>query len=42
MGSELFDAYVKTAPEYSGEQITLGDIMENGDIEEKYFIDESG
>ncbi|MFR7413902.1 MAG: DNA (cytosine-5-)-methyltransferase [Anaerobutyricum hallii] len=29
---------VKTVPHYEGAQITLGDIMENGDVEEKYFI----
>lgn len=29
---------VKTMPKYDGEQITLGDIMETGDVEEKYFI----
>ena len=32
---------VKTTPDYSGKQITLGDIMEDGEIEEKYFIDEA-
>ena len=29
---------VKTAPNYNGKQITLGDIMETGEVEEKYFI----
>ena len=29
---------VKTMPKYDGGQITLGDIMETGDVEEKYFI----
>lgn len=28
----------KTMPKYEGEQITLGDIMENGIVDEKYFI----
>ena len=32
---------VKTFPDYAGKQITLGDIMEDGDIDEKYFISES-
>lgn len=31
---------VKTIPNYDGEQITLGDIMETGDVEEQYFISE--
>lgn len=31
---------VKTTPEYDGKQITLGDIMETGDVEEKFFIPE--
>ena len=31
---------VKTIPDYSGAQITLGDIMEDGDIPEEYFISE--
>lgn len=31
---------VKTVPQYSGKQITLGDIMETGDVEDKYFIPE--
>lgn len=29
---------IKTAPNYEGTQITLGDIVETGDVEEKYFI----
>lgn len=29
---------VKSAPKYSGKQITLGDVMETGDVEEQYFI----
>ena len=29
---------IKTAPDYEGIQITLGDIVETGDVEEKYFI----
>ncbi|MCR5335015.1 MAG: DNA (cytosine-5-)-methyltransferase [Synergistes sp.] len=29
---------IKTIPSYEGKQITLGDIMETGDVEEKYFI----
>lgn len=29
---------VKTIPFYDGEKITLGDIMETGDVEEKFFI----
>lgn len=29
---------IKTAPDYEGAQITLGDILETGDVEEKYFI----
>lgn len=29
---------IKTTPSYDGKQITLGDIMETGDVEEKYFI----
>ena len=31
---------LKTAPKYDGPQITLGDIMETGDVDEKYFIPE--
>lgn len=31
---------VATKPNYSGSQITLGDIMEDGDVESKYFIPE--
>ena len=30
-----------TTPVYGGEQITLGDIMENGKVDAKYFIDET-
>lgn len=30
---------VKTVPDYSGKQVTLGDIMEEGQVDEKYFID---
>ncbi|SCH91856.1 Modification methylase HhaI [uncultured Ruminococcus sp.] len=29
---------IKTLPSYEGKQITLGDVMESGDVEEKYFI----
>ena len=29
---------VKTIPEYEGKQITLGDIMETGPVDKKYFI----
>ena len=29
---------IKTAPNYEGTQITLGDIVETGEVEEKYFI----
>lgn len=29
---------LKTTPLYDGEQITLGDIMENGDVEKSFFI----
>ena len=32
---------VKTVPDYSGRQITLGDIMEDGQVDEAYFIDPS-
>ncbi len=32
---------VKTFPDYDGKQITLGDIMEDGDSDEKYFIPKS-
>lgn len=28
----------KTTPKYDGKQITLGDVMETGDVDEKYFI----
>ena len=31
---------VKTTPNYDGKQITLGDIMDDGDVDEKYFISE--
>lgn len=31
---------LKTNPCYNGNQITLGDVMEDGDVEEKYFIPE--
>lgn len=31
---------IKTMPSYSGKQITLGDIMEDGDIPEGFFIPE--
>ena len=31
---------VKTVPTYDGKQITLGDIMDTGDVDEKYFIPE--
>ena len=31
---------VKTTPEYHGKQITLGDIMDDGDVDKKYFIPE--
>lgn len=31
---------VKTVPNYDGAQITLGDIMDTGDVEEQYFIPE--
>ena len=30
----------KTFPDYDGEQITLGDVMETGDVDPKYFIPE--
>lgn len=29
---------LKTSPKYQGEQITLGDIMETGDVDDGYFI----
>lgn len=29
---------IKTAPLYSGEQITLGDIMEEGEVDKQFFI----
>lgn len=31
----------KTVPSYDGRSITLGDIMEQGDVDKKYFIDEN-
>lgn len=31
---------LKTSPKYDGPQITLGDIMETGDVDESYFIPE--
>lgn len=31
---------VKTVPAYDGKQITLGDIMDEGEVDEKYFIPE--
>lgn len=31
---------VKTTPSYQGKQITLGDIMDDGDVDQKYFISE--
>lgn len=31
---------VKTTPKFDGTQITLGDIMETGDVDESYFISE--
>lgn len=31
---------VKTTPNYHGKQITLGDIMDDGDVDQKYFISE--
>ncbi|SFB09752.1 DNA (cytosine-5)-methyltransferase 1 [Acetitomaculum ruminis DSM 5522] len=31
---------VKTVPNYHGKQITLGDVMDQGDVDEKYFIPE--
>lgn len=31
---------IKTTPQYDGKQITLGDIMDDGDVDEKYFIPE--
>lgn len=29
---------IKTTPKYDGDQITLGDIMETGDVDQQYFI----
>lgn len=31
---------IKTNPDYNGKQITLGDVMEVGEVEDKYFIPE--
>ena len=31
---------MKTVPDYHGKQITLGDVMETGQVEEQYFIPE--
>ena len=31
---------LKTTPDYDGEQITLGDIMETGEVDESFFIPE--
>ncbi len=31
---------IKTVPDYTGECITLGDIMDEGDVEERFFIPE--
>lgn len=31
---------VKTIPSYDEKQITLGDIMDTGDVDDKYFIPE--
>lgn len=31
---------IKTEPKYSGKQITLGDIMETGEVAEEYFVTE--
>ena len=31
---------IKTTPTYNGKQITLGDVMETGEVEEEYFIPE--
>ncbi len=31
---------MKTVPDYHGKQITLGDVMETGEVEEQYFIPE--
>ena len=32
---------IKTVPDYNGKQITLGEIMDDGDVDEKYFIPEN-
>lgn len=29
---------IKTTPDYNGKQLTLGDVMDDGDVDEKYFI----
>ena len=31
---------VKTTPDYDGKQVTLGDIMEDGDVDKTYFVPE--
>lgn len=31
---------IKTTPNYYGKHITLGEIMDDGDVDEKYFIPE--
>ena len=31
---------IKTIPDYDGKQVTLGDIMDNGDVDEEFFIPE--
>lgn len=33
---------VKTVPCYDGKQITLGEIMDDGDVDEQYFIPRIG
>lgn len=32
---------IKTTPDYNGKQLTLGDVMDDGDVDEKYFIPEN-
>ncbi len=32
---------LKTTPDYHGKQITLGDVMDKGDVDKKYFIPEN-
>lgn len=32
---------IKTTPNYNGKQITLGDVMDTGDVDAEYFIPES-